>query len=812
MTYATQRDSAARTPQELIVIGVRECMNSYASLVPELLQYTEQIDNAAWTKTSVTVTANNATAPDGTLTADTCVFNADNDAIDQVATGTAVTSKAFTLSVWLRVPSGSSTISIRVRNVANTQGTTKQVTVTTTWARFYVHRLFTAVPVDDVQARIIRIAGDTINGDIEVWGVNLTENESAADLESPFPYVKRESTAVNASTCSIADNGNGSRCYYSRPTCQDKDNFNAGHHWDEDDVTQTARDMGIREDRFCRKDAPIPIRGVIIRPYLTDAPGPAQEIDAEKALTVNERVTFEFEDDANPGIWNLRQQSEGMLVNTTTTGGTFWRRWAAIYRNYANPEGYLIRKHGFVESGAAESDFQGRGRYIIRNFETEDHKVMLVCGDRLKLTRKSIPAKISEDNVLQRFATTADTTLYVLDASEFGPVADNAAGASPDYIVSVLVDEEKMNVTAIDLSANTLTVQRGRWGTTAAAHSRLSVVAAIAEFGTERSTPTLAPMGKAGMDILEEIYKYAGLRSSEIDSATLQAEQDYWLPATVDTSSGAWYGALLRRSLTKVTDVETLARQIREIYQCLLWVNDSQMLTGRLFAPVKPTDTATALTDDANLIAGSISVDDNDESRISRALVAYNLPDGEKAEEAEDFDRIRIELDVDLEEREYYGDKRLRAVLSEWLQPVPLSGESILPASNAQQSQLAEYFTAHILDRFRYGARILRARLELKDDDIGLGDFVQVNTRHIQDVHGNNLNSIMQVVKKTRDKSGRWLAIECLDTGLFKRYGFFAADAAPVYGSATPQDKTSGYFTDANGMVGSPLEPGYHFW
>jgi hypothetical protein len=36
-----------------------------------LLTYTEQFDNAAWTKTNVTVTANSTTAPDGTLTADT---------------------------------------------------------------------------------------------------------------------------------------------------------------------------------------------------------------------------------------------------------------------------------------------------------------------------------------------------------------------------------------------------------------------------------------------------------------------------------------------------------------------------------------------------------------------------------------------------------------------------------------------------------------------------------------------------------------------------------------------------------------------
>ena len=37
-----------------------------------LLTFTEQFDNAAWAKSAVGITANSTTAPDGTLTADTC--------------------------------------------------------------------------------------------------------------------------------------------------------------------------------------------------------------------------------------------------------------------------------------------------------------------------------------------------------------------------------------------------------------------------------------------------------------------------------------------------------------------------------------------------------------------------------------------------------------------------------------------------------------------------------------------------------------------------------------------------------------------
>jgi hypothetical protein len=221
------------------------------------------------------------------------------------------------------------------------------------------------------------------------------------------------------------------------------------------------------------------------------------------------------------------------------------------------------------------------------------------------------------------------------------------------------------------------------------------------------------------------------------------------------------------------------------------------MVTGKLFAPVLPTDLPTAITDDANIIAGSVSVDDNDESRISRALIAYNLPAGGSADSTDDFTNIRIELDEDAEERQNYGEARLRVILTEWLQPS--GGPS------------AEYFTQHLIERFRNGARLFSAKLELKDDAIGLGAYIQVNTKHVQDVHGNNLNSIMQVTKKKQLDDGTF-EIEALDTGLLGRYGKYTPDGFADYTSATDTQKSYGYYSDDRGFVGSPVVPGYLYW
>lgn len=803
MTYAVQRDLLVRTRQELLVVGVRECENFYATLVQQELTRTEEFDHADWIKTSVSVVANNAEAPDGTMTADTVTFNATSDAIGQLG-AMVVTSKAFTASVWLRIPSGSQTVTLRVFNSGITETGTKQVTLSTTWTRFYVHKLFSGVPVDTVVFDVIRTAGDTVT-DLQMWGANLHRNPGDKNREVVFTYRNRvaeviSTLSVNVSRCEAADAGDGNRCFYSRSTCQDPDNFNAGNLYED-----TARGKGIREYRFCKKDSPLPLSGVETLPYITTVASASQEISADRAVTVNERMTYKMEDDAGPGVWNVRQQLEGGLVNTQTGAGTFWRRWRYIYRNYSNPECYAIRKVGFIEPGVTEASFQIRGKFLIRDLTSSDSGIRLVVGDRLKLTRKSIPSKIDQVNVLGATITSGATSMTVTDASQITPVADNASSADPDYVVTLEIDpdgtSEKVNVTAIDLNTNTLTIQRGRWGTTAAAHTKAVPFREVAEYGTERTTPSVSPLGKNPIDILIEQARQSGLSMDEIDVTTLESERDTWLPSTVDPTSpvgNIGTGILLRRTVTEPTEIDTLQTEIRDLCLVFLWVSETQQLTGKVFAPKTPLETYTELTDDSNLIAGSIEVEDNEEeTRISRAVIAYNLTVGEQGDDIADYQEVRVELDIDAEEREYYGEPKLKQILSKWLRPGDTAS--------------AAYFTSHILDRFRHGARVLRARLEIKDDDIQLGDFVKVNTGHIQDAKGNNLQSIMQVVKKKPVSDGV-LQIECLDTGLFRRYWFYALDGLSDYASATEANKEYAYHADDNGLVGSTGEAGYLSW
>ena len=816
MTYVGQRDSFSRTPQELIVVGVRECQNHYASLVQQGLLRTEEIDHATWTQTDIaSIVANDQVAPDAedtlTKTAEKVTPSAIGGFVQQEwDTGAGVADKSYMLSFFAKIGTDH-TLNTAIRPGANPGGATKSFvhTVAAGWVRFFFQLTFGSGVLGNIVR--VRIAPDiaATNHFAWIWGVNLHRIPNDNDFEVQFPYTRRSNEVIgivstNVSRCQAPDQGDGNRCFYSRPTCQDFDGFNAGNIYE-----ASPRLVGIREFRFCMQGSALPIPSENIAPLLKDVRTATQRIKPDKAVTENERITFSFEDDSSPSAWNPRQSQEGGPVNTAKGNGTFWRRFSFIYHNYDNPECYVDRKVGFVEAGATESDFQDRGRYLIQRLSFQDRKIRLTCGDRLKLTIKEVPPEIDDNNRLGisggAAITLGQTVIEVTNAGQITPLALNSSDPSPDYIVTLESEpdtgnSEKMNVTAIDLdsSPQTVTVARGRWGTTAKTHPGGSAFREIVEFGTERLAPSGVPLGKNPIDIVIELYRRAGAANDEIDKTTLQAERDTWFPSTIDTALGTQLGTTFRRTLTEKTKIEDLVKEIRDLMILLLWTTDDQKITGKFYAPPLPTDTITEFTDDSNYVAGSISVEDDLEERLSRVVVAYDLPAGSDGEKPSDFNEVRVSIDIDAEEREFYGKDRLKTILSLWIRP--------------GDTQFAGYFAQHLLARFRHGTRSIMSKHEIKDDDIDLGDVGRTTTQMVQDAFGNTKSSLGIVVKKKPLARQKQIQLEVLDQGLLNSTGFWTDSGFPDFGTATDDQKRRGFWTDTRGFLGSPKELGYHWW
>jgi len=595
------------------------------------------------------------------------------------------------------------------------------------------------------------------------------------------------------STCTAVDAGNGNRCYYSAPTCQDIPHFRIDT-------------LGLKTFKFCLKDAPLPVGGADIWPMLKSVVISPQEIDPEKAVTVSERVKLVFYDDEARWNWNQDKASAGALTNTGTPSGTFWRRFMRIYRNYANPRNTVKVSVGFVASGAVETDFKQRGLYLIDNLEINaDGTVTMTLTDRLKLLKTKAPAKISEGNLLNGAINSAVTSVVVDDASELTPPGTG-------YGVQIKIDNEIMNVTAI--AGNTLTVSRGNWGTTAASHSDNAAWIEVLNFGVERTVTSSAPIGAGLIDITIELLRRAGIAVADIDTTTLYAEANDWLPSTSNPGTGVTTGTVFMRAglpldsanggISVQTDIETLIRQLRDIGPLSLWVGEDQKVTGRIFAPARPTVTLTELTDNENIIKGSIEIDDNEESRVQVVNVAYDLVAGGDVAKASDYQKVISRADGDGLAPGYYGTTaiRVKTILSPWI------------LNTVAGAAVASRLAVHTLGRYRNPARKVGVDLEVKDDAVKCGDFVYLSTARLQKADGStDSQRIMEIQSKKRDAMSHVLSYGMQDTGLFRRYGFIAPAGTPVYDSATAPQRRYAFIGSAVGnKVGNLREDGFYIW
>ena len=162
-----------------------------------LVLYSQDFTNAAWAglTSGVTVVGNNATAPDGTTTADTATFTGSSYRYQFINTG-VVTGVTYTFSVWISSLTGKDTIGIRLAGASTgSDNNFSLVSLTTTPTRISVTRTFTSSDTQIIiglDNRTAVVGGGQTTGDVIVWGAQLEQRSSV--------------TAYNATTSSPITN------------------------------------------------------------------------------------------------------------------------------------------------------------------------------------------------------------------------------------------------------------------------------------------------------------------------------------------------------------------------------------------------------------------------------------------------------------------------------------------------------------------------------------------------------------------------------------------------------------------------------
>jgi uncharacterized phage protein (TIGR02218 family) len=157
--------------------------------VANILQYSDQFDNAVWVKNSqngppqATITPNNQVDPLNGLTADTIVFPAAGagawallqQSFLDVAT---VAGKAYTFSIWLKA-AGPLAIMLCIEDTTGHVAAETSVNVTTAWNRFVVSGTFPSTGLAGTPIVFFGTIGGMAAATVYAWGAQL-ENGSVA--------------------------------------------------------------------------------------------------------------------------------------------------------------------------------------------------------------------------------------------------------------------------------------------------------------------------------------------------------------------------------------------------------------------------------------------------------------------------------------------------------------------------------------------------------------------------------------------------------------------------------------------------------
>jgi hypothetical protein len=158
-----------------------------------LLTYSEQFDNAAWTKASGSITATNITDPLGGSTADAFTSSGVNGYVAS-SNITVEANTSHTFSVWLKVASGTDTIGLTIATTGLSNIQTVNCSVTTDWQRFTVSGSVGA----NTAVKALIGGGTTIGtGEVvHIWGADLRVTNDGVGL----PAYQRVGAAVTATT------------------------------------------------------------------------------------------------------------------------------------------------------------------------------------------------------------------------------------------------------------------------------------------------------------------------------------------------------------------------------------------------------------------------------------------------------------------------------------------------------------------------------------------------------------------------------------------------------------------------------------
>lgn len=153
-----------------------------------LLKYSQQFDNAAWTKTDCAIAANDTAAPDGTTTADKVTLTV--GAAQSIAgTYTVVAATTYTFSIWVKLGTATA-LKYAIYDVSNSGDivAATSYSATTSWARYAI-TFTTPAGCTSVSIRPVKDSAQDNGTTAWIWGAQL---EAGSVARTYYPTTDKQ--------------------------------------------------------------------------------------------------------------------------------------------------------------------------------------------------------------------------------------------------------------------------------------------------------------------------------------------------------------------------------------------------------------------------------------------------------------------------------------------------------------------------------------------------------------------------------------------------------------------------------------------
>lgn len=522
-----------------------------------------------------------------------------------------------------------------------------------------------------------------------------------------------------------------SKCFNTFKTCQDKGNYN----------------KGTKTYKFCSDTSFAPV-GEQVYPCITDVSLAPTKIDNRGiSLRANISVSckdFPYHDRGLDPYWGDRDGYSG----------TFFGKLKS-----RNP--YIVNRVMRIKTGYVDDDriiYSETHTYFLESIDGPDSngRVKINAKDYLKLADdESTKAPAKNTGILAADIDENATQIPIRPQNVVAEYADSGIVRIGDEVI------EYTSKYAGGLEGLT----RGARGTTAASHQLKDTVQECVEY-VNQTIPYI---------IKDLLVNYANIDESYIPYSDWVAEYEKW--------QGMFeFSAFLSEPKGVISLVDEI---LQSSYSMLWWDEVALKIKWKVLQVPEPDNLPLELTDDNNILQGSVKVKDLEKERLTRVSMYHNLYNVTDEPKKENFRILTLIINSDEESDNAFGEVKEREILSRWVEDIPIAKDIV---EHVQRRW--ENFPIEVT--FRVDAR----------EDVKTGDLVDVYSRTNLDEFGDTGGVRLLVTEKREVEEGSHFECRGVRAGNVGEVFCWLADAEPDWDSASAEEKsTYMYLSDENGEI-----------